>query len=203
GESPPAEPSIREWVVDRSNLDGYMKRVRSLLREQADGALKESRIPKDYNDLYHDIVLAAAWQESCFRQFREKKGKIRYLRSYNGTSVGIMQVNERVWRGLYEGNRLRWDITYNAMAGCRILELYLFKYILNRLDRIEKEIALDDDLVARMVYAVYNGGPSQVKKFAGRVKSGKFYNADTLFNEKYEWVKKGDWDKIRKCLIGG
>ena len=57
--------------------------------------------------------------------------------------------------------------------------------------------------MARMVYAVYNGGPSQVKKFAGRVKSGKFYNADMLFNEKYEWVKKGDWDKIRKCLIGG
>lgn len=203
GESPPADPSIRKWVVDRSNLDGYMKGVRSLLREQADGALKESRIPKDYRDLYHDLVLASAWQESCFRQFREKKGKIRYLRSYNGTSVGIMQVNERVWRGLYEGNRLRWDITYNAMAGCRILELYLFKYVLNRRDRIEKEITLDNDLMARMVYAVYNGGPSQVKKFAGRVKSGKFYNADTLFNEKYEWVKKGDWDKIRKCLIGG
>ena len=203
GESPPADPSIRKWVVDRSNLDEYMKRVRGLLLEQADGALKESRIPKDYHDLYHDLVLATAWQESCFRQFREKKGKIQYLRSYNGTSVGIMQVNERVWRGLYEGGRLRWDITYNAMAGCRILELYLFKYVLNRRDRIEKEIALDDDLMARMVYAVYNGGPSQVNKFAGRVKSGKFYNADTLFSEKYEWVKKGDWDKIRKCLIGG
>lgn len=202
-ETPALDESIRKWIVRKSNLGEYMSQVRSLLMSQADEALKKSEIPKRYNDFYHDLVLSTAWQESCFRQFREKRKKISYLRSYNGTSVGIMQVNERVWRGLYDGKRLRWDIEYNALAGCRILDMYLFKYVLNRRDRIEKEVSLTDDLIARMVYAVYNGGPSQVKKFTDRVKAGKFYDADELFNEKYEWVKKKDWEKIRKCLIGG
>lgn len=194
---------LRQWIVTRADLDGYMDRVRELLGKSADKALKKGKIPDDLNDFYHDLVLATAWQESCYRQFRERKGKIGYMRSYNGTSVGIMQVNERVWRGLYDAKRLRWDIAYNAYAGCEILDLYLHKYVLGRRDRIEQEIELDNDRIAKMVYAVYNGGPSQVKKYAARVKSGAFYDADHLFNEKYEWVKKGDFDKIRKCLIGG
>jgi hypothetical protein len=194
---------LSRWIVSREGLDEYMGRVRELLGDSADEALKKGKVPGDLNDFYHDLVLATAWQESCYRQFREKKKKVGYMRSYNGTSVGIMQVNERVWRGLYDAKRLRWDITYNAYAGCEILDLYLRKYILGRRDQIEREIELDNDRIARMVYAVYNGGPSQVKKYAARVKSGAFYDADKLFNEKYEWVKKGEFDKIRKCLIGG
>lgn len=194
---------LRQWLVSRKGLDEYMDRIKDLLNQSADHALKKGKIPDDLTDFYRDLVLATAWQESCYRQFRERKGKVGYMRSYNGTSVGIMQVNERVWRGLYDAKRLRWDIMYNAHAGCEILDLYLHKYILGRRDRIEQEIELDNDRIARMVYAVYNGGPSQVKKYAARVKSGAFYDADHLFNEKYEWVKKGDFDKIRKCLIGG
>jgi len=201
--TPDPDASIRKWVVRKSNLGEYMNEVRDLLAGRADEALTKSRIPERYNDFYHDLVLSTAWQESCFRQFREKNKKIGYLRSYNGTSVGIMQVNERVWRGLYDGKRLRWDIEYNTLAGCQILDMYLWKYVLNRRDRIEKEIPLTDDLIARMVYAVYNGGPSQVKKFTHRAKTGQYYDADKLFNEKYEWVKNKDWEKIRKCLIGG
>lgn len=194
---------LRQWIVSREGLEEYMERVRGLLKKSAEGALKKGKIPGDLKDFYHDLVLATAWQESCYRQFREKKKKIGYMRSYNGTSVGIMQVNERVWRSLYDAKRLRWDIAYNAFAGCEILDLYLSKYILGRRDRIEQDIKLDNDRIARMVYAVYNGGPSQVKKFAERLRTGKFYDADTLFNEKYEWVKEGEFDKIRKCLIGG
>ena len=32
-----------------------------------------------------------------------------------------MQVNKHVWRGFYDLDRLKWDVLYNAGAGCEIL----------------------------------------------------------------------------------
>jgi hypothetical protein len=43
-----------------------------------------------------------------------------------------MQINERVWRGLYDTQKLRWDIAYNVRAGTEILLNYLLKYSLKR-----------------------------------------------------------------------
>ena len=81
--------------------------------------------------MFPKVVLATAWQESCMRQFLIKKKKIVYLRSSNGSSVGVMQINERVWREIYDIDRLRWNIRYNARAGCEILDLYVTKSIKN------------------------------------------------------------------------
>ena len=126
-----------------------------------------------------------------------------YLLSYNRTSVGLMQVNERIWRGMYDRHHLRWDIRYNAEAGCEILELYFRKYALDRMEKMKGGKTLDDDAFARIVYAIYNGGPGQFEKILKRKKKGTFYSSDKLYFEKYSWVKNSQWENIRKCLIGG
>jgi hypothetical protein len=194
---------IKPWVFSKKNIETYVERVKALLKETSDGALNDSQIEERYHNLYRLIVLSTAWQESCFRQFRVRKRKVTYLLSYNRTSVGLMQVNERVWRGMYDRHHLRWDIRYNAAAGCEILDLYLKKYTLDRIEKMKGGTTLNEDAFARIVYAMYNGGPGQFKKILKRKKKGTFYSSDKLYFEKYSWVKNSQWKNIRKCLIGG
>src|SRR5207247_2424864 len=73
------------------------------------------------------LVPAVAWQESCWRQFVERDGKVTYLLSKSG-DVGIMQVNRRVWRGFFDLAKLESDIAYNAGAGAEILAQFLTRY---------------------------------------------------------------------------
>ena len=194
---------IKPWVFSKKNFKTYVERVKALLGEAADGTLNDSKIEERYHDLYRLIVLSTAWQESCFRQFRVKERKVTYLLSYNRTSVGLMQVNERVWRGMYDRHHLRWNIRYNTAAGCEIIELYIRKYTLNRIKKMKEGKPMDDDTLARIVYAMYNGGPGQFEKILKRKKEGTFYSSDKLYFEKYSWVKNSQWENLRKCLIGG
>ncbi len=194
---------IKPWVFSKKNYKTYVERVISLVEEASDGALNDSKIEEKYHDLYRLIVLSTAWQESCFRQFRVRKQKVTYLQSYNRTSVGLMQVNERIWRGMYDVHHLRWDIRYNTAAGCEILELYLRKYTLDRIKKMKAGKVLDDDTFARIVYAMYNGGPGQFENILKRKNEGTFFSSDKLYFEKYSWVKNSKWENIRKCLIGG
>ena len=73
-----------------------------------------------------------------------------------------MQINERVWRGIYNRDRLRWDIRYNALAGCEIVDLYLRRYVLK--GDVVGKYSGDSVLLSRVIYAMYNGGPGQLKK---------------------------------------
>jgi len=200
---PTMNDNINNWVFYREDLDSYLERIKALLTDASDYTLKKSKMPDHYHYLYRLIVHATAWQESCFRQFRIKKGNVVYLRSYNGTSVGLMQINERVWRGIYNYDHLRWDIHYNAMVGCEIIDLYFCRYALRKMKRLNLEKPLEDDTLARIIYAMYNGGPGQFKKYLKRSKREKHYLSDRLFWDKYVWVKSGQWHNIRKCLIGG
>ena len=188
---------LRRWLVPKSDLTGFLKRVRALLGKATEKTLDKGRVSGGYHALFKMIVPATAWQESCWRQFIIKKGKILYLRSYNNTSVGIMQVNERVWRGLFSRHNLRWNIWYNAQAGCQILEHYFVKYLTGKNKPNER---LDSDTMARALYAMYNGGPAQLKKFLQRHKRKKYYLSDRLFWEKYVWVKGREWNRCYNCL---
>lgn len=190
---------ILKWVATKNNLASYLKNARELIDEAAAANLEKSSIPKNYHRLYRLIIPATAWQESCFRQFKKSRGKVAYLRSYNATSVGIMQINERVWRGIYNVKGLRWDIRYNALAGAEIADIYLRRYALRKMD---KNKPLDDNTLARVVYAMYNGGPGQFRKFLKRDARGKYYLSDRLFHEKFLWVKEKRWDKINSCFTG-
>jgi len=191
---------IWQWVLKGGDVDGYVNRVKSLLEAVTDARLADSKLPNTYHPLFRLLVLSTAWQESCFRQFIIKRGKVTYLRSYNGTSVGLMQVNERVWRGIYDQKHLRWDIRYNAMAGCEIIDIYLNKYALKELGG---NPPVQDHFLAGAIYAMYNGGPKQLKKYLVRHKKGKYYLSDRLFSEKFIWVKQNRWSNIRICLVGG
>ena len=194
---------IIPWVFSKKNIETYVARIKKLLEETSDSKLNDSEIENRYHDLYRLIVLSTAWQESCFRQFRVRKKKVTYLLSYNRTSVGLMQVNERVWRGMYNRQHLRWDIQYNAAAGCEIIEIYMRKYTIDRMKKRKLDIKPGDDTLARIVYAMYNGGPGQFDKILKRNKDGAFYSSDKLYFEKYSWVKNNQWENITKCLIGG
>lgn len=191
---------IRTWLASRHDPDSYLKRIKGLLQNSAEKVLSKRKTSKGYAKMFPRMVLATAWQESCLRQFVVKKKKIVYLRSYNGSSVGVMQINERVWRGIYDLNRLRWNIRYNAWAGCEILDLYVTKYIEKNIKEVQGGGAISDETLARILYAMYNGGPQEFKKFLSRKKKGKYYKSDNLFNEKFNWVKTSQWQNIRKCL---
>lgn len=191
---------IRKWTIKEGNVDSHVRRVVNLLKAQAQTTAREKNVPAAFRSAYRLMMPAMAWQESCFRQFVVRNNQLTYLLSYNNSSVGLMQVNTRVWRGVYDLERLRWDIRYNAAAGCEIATLYLKDYALRERKGQKKP---DNETIVRLVYAMYNGGPGQYKKYLDRQRSGKLYSSDKLFQEKFDWVSAADWGKISKCLIGG
>ena len=196
----PGYSEILKWKVPLDPYPQYVAKVREVLDQAARTVVDGEKIPASLKNIYLQMIPAFAWQESCFRQFVVKNKKLTYLLSYNQSSVGVMQINERIWRGLYDVNRLRWDINYNAVAGCEILALYLNNYVLRDASWVRGD---KPQLLARLLYSMYNGGPGQYKKFLQREKSGKHYKSDQLFAEKLDWTMKKEWQYIRRCLVGG
>lgn len=193
---------VRQWLVSEANLAAYLADIRKILGEATLQRMSESRIPEAQHEVFRNIIYATAWQESCFRQFVEKQGAVTYIRSYNNTSVGMMQINERVWRGLYDPRHLKWDIAYNARAGVEIVDEYITRYALPRMKKLDPDDALDSDGLAGAVYAMYNSGPGDFSKYIERRRTGKFSLTDRHFREKYDWVKTNQWPKIGLCLFG-
>lgn len=193
---------VRQWLVSEANFAAYLADIRKVLGEATLQRLSESRIPNAHHKVFRNIIYATAWQESCFRQFVEKQGAVTYLRSYNNTSVGMMQINERVWRGIYDPRHLKWDIAYNAKAGAEIADEYMTRYALPRMQKLAPADALDADGLAGAVYAMYNSGPGDFSKYIERRRTGNFRATDRHFKEKYDWVKTNQWRKIGLCLFG-
>ena len=191
---------LKPWIVPRSDVTSYLERIKKLLNQTATTVIHNKAISNHYDKLFIHLTYSTAWQESCFRQFHTHNNQLVYIRSYNGSSVGLMQINERVWRGIYDLNRLRWDIHYNAGAGCDIIATYFRRYVLKRFDQIK---TLNMAAVAGIVYAMYNGGPSQFNKFLTRLKTGRLQLSDRLFKEKYTWVVNNKWEYINRCLVIG
>ncbi len=198
GEAPQLA-DLLEWRVPEDDIANYLERVRAVLAEASSVVLAKQELPENLQGMFRTMIIAMAWQESCFRQFVENGNKLTFLLSSNQTSVGVMQINERVWRGLYDRNKLRWNIRYNALAGCEIADLYLRRYALQ--GKTPAPEAKADHLPA-IVYAMYNGGPGQYEKYLARQKSGKTYPSDKAFVEKLKWVEKEDWERIAECLGG-
>ena len=193
----PSFAEILRWKVPEKDIDGYLQRVRAVLAAATALTLERGEIPPALRPVFTEMILAMAWQESCFRQFVVKNKTLTYLLSSNHTSVGLMQINERVWRGVYSRERLRWDIDYNALAGTEIAELYLQRYALRGTPA--KGVA-DPSLLARSVYAMYNGGPGQYQKFLERERLGQLYRSDLLFAEKLQWVQSAAWQELSGCF---
>ncbi len=194
-----AKHDILRWKVPESGVDQYVKRVEEVLNKTSQVVISRGEFPASLQDTYRSMIIAMAWQESCFRQFIEKDHQLTYVLSYNNSSVGLMQVNERVWRGLYDREKLRWDIEYNAAAGNEIAFLYLQKYALRDKAAAKK---LEPTTLARLVYAMYNGGPGQYHDFLERLRKGRMLSSDDVFWEKYSLVTSGKTEKLSQCLSG-
>jgi hypothetical protein len=195
----PTLKEMRAWLVTRDNVESHLKKTKTLLEAATRDNLKKNSIPESYHPMFQKAVYATAWQETCFRQFIVDKDKLTYIRSYNNSSVGIMQINERVWRGIYNMERVRWDIAYNAAVGIDILNLYLQKYALPKMKSLKGKEALDSDGLACSLYAMYNAGPAGFSKYVKRRSIGKPSKIDNHFEEKYTWVKKEQWDRLGDC----
>lgn len=184
------------WVVDQApDVGAYLKRVRRLLSNVSSAVLGREQRPAADADLFRKLIPATAWQESCWRQFHVKDGKVTYLRS-SQASVGMLQLNERVWRGFYETEKLRWNIAYNVEAGAEVLLHYLD---LARDERADGRPPAD---LARAIYAAYNGGPAQMRRYLDPKRRGKALARviDQLFGAKFSASGDGVESGVASCL---
>jgi cell division septation protein DedD len=193
-----AVKDLNRWVPTQDDLAEYLPIVSAVLEESAGKVLQKDQLERSYREIYQKIVLATAWQESCWRQYVVIKKRIEPLRSDSG-DVGIMQVNERVWRGFYDLQKLRWDFNYNSSAGAEILFNYLVKYALKQ---GEHRHSGGISNLARSTYSAYNGGPSQVSRYRRSDVASSHQKIDQLFWDKYQQVDAGREMNVAKCLGG-
>jgi hypothetical protein len=190
-----ADTALERWVPTREELETYEARIGGLLQKTSAGELQRSKLAAPYDKIYRHLVPATALIESCWRQYVTRGGKVSYLRSQSG-SVGIMQINQRVWRGFYDIERVRWDTAYNIRAGAQILLRYLKDYAIPFAERTGRP-----DHVARAAYAVYNAGP----RAAGRFMKSPPHPREARVDEKlwtlYEAIGAGGDVDLASCSV--
>ncbi|MBA2490518.1 MAG: lytic transglycosylase domain-containing protein [Gammaproteobacteria bacterium] len=183
------------WLPGLDDLDEYLPIVKELLALVARDVLSEGEIASGYRPLFEPLVLATAWQESCWRQFVERGDKYVPISSGTG-SIGVMQINQHVWRGFYDLNGLQWDIGYNARAGADILRHYLIDYAIAKKEDI---VSGDIQNLARAAYAMYNGGPGQMSRYRDSATEESLMAIDAAFWEKYQTIKAGNALAVAGC----
>ena len=188
--------SINQWLPEKDTLKSYLPKVASLLEKTADKTLQQHQLARSHREIYEKLVLATAWQESCWRQFVVVDKRIAPLRSASG-DIGLMQVNERVWRGFYDLQKLRWDINYNSRAGAEILLDYMVKYAVKRGEHSQPGGITN---LARASYSAYNGGPGQVARYRSAKVAAAHKKIDKLFWDKYQQVDAGKAMNVAACL---
>ena len=184
---------LNQWVPAAPDLSGYLVEVRRLLTQASTAALAKTKLAAPYHTLYRQIVFAAAWQESCWRQFVRKGDKLAPLASSTG-DVGMMQVNRNTWRGLYDVKGLSGDITYNSGAGSEILLYYLSRYAIRK-----KEDKQPGGDLARATYSAYNGGPGQLGRYRNVKTPAVWKRVDEAFWTKFRSVSAGQELAVKSC----
>ena len=189
---------LNRWVPTTTELKAYLLEIRKLLLREADARIRSSSIAQKYASIYRKVMLTTAWQESCWRQYIVQNRKVVPLISTSG-DIGMLQINEKVWRGFYSPSKLRWDITYNARAGSEILFKFMVNYALK-----QKEHKHGGGLsnLARATYSAYNGGPSQVSRYRKNNVPAAYKKIDTAFWEKYQQVYQGEELAVAQCFGG-
>ena len=198
---PSIDPALSQrlagWVPQRSDLDAYLREVARLFDQVAQAEHARGHITARFMPVYDTLLRATAWEETCWRQFILKSGQIEPIRSPSG-SVGIMQVNTHVWRGLYDVNGLLKDAGYNARAGNEILVHYLVDYAIKQKEH-DKGGSLDS--LARATYAIYNGGPGHIARYRKPGTGAALRKIDAAFWEKYLALKRGGPEVVKQCYL--
>jgi hypothetical protein len=189
---PPAS-KFSQWVPDEKELQAYLMKVRGLLSELSDRLAAKSKLAEEYKPTYRQIVFAAAWQESCWRQFIKKGKDVTPLASTTG-DLGLMQVNRNTWRGVYDIKELGGDIEYNGNAGGEILLYYLTRYAIRK-----SEDKQQGGNLARATYSAYNGGPSAVGRYRAAKPIPALKKVDEAFWDKFQVVSSGKEMEVKRC----
>jgi hypothetical protein len=195
---PEAETTARlnRWVPTRDEIPEYLPLVRMLLLRTSALTLESKTIDPRFHDLYRWMLLATAWQESCWRQFIRDGDRVKPILSPAG-AVGLMQVSQKVWRGFYDLDGLRNDIAYNARAGSEILMHYLRDYAIAKGEH-SKRGGIDN--LPRATYAVYNGGPGHLSRYRKPATRKALRKIDQSFWNKYQRVKSGGEMAVVECF---
>jgi hypothetical protein len=184
-------------VVSEDNVEFYRSDMGMLLSMSAERQLGLGAVDPDDGRSYQTLVLSTAWQESCWRQFVMVGPRIRWLESSTG-DIGLMQVNKHVWRGFYDLGRLRWDVLYNAGAGCEILA-QMMRFAVQASPKYDP-VPIAGHL-ARSAYAAYNGGPGACNRWRRREPTA-LKQIDGSFWDKYRAIEKGAQIDILACARG-
>jgi soluble lytic murein transglycosylase-like protein len=190
---------LDHWAPSADELDEYLPLMRNLLRAVASERIAASSLKPRDRALYTPLVLATAWQETCWRQFVRSGGRIHPIRSRAG-AVGLMQVNARVWRGFYSVPVLERDVAYNARAGAEILMHYLADEVLDQVGALPADEPGD---IARATYAAYNGGPRALRRWLDPGASRRERRVDDAFFQKFQAVSAGRELGVAACFGRG
>ncbi|MBV8454199.1 MAG: lytic transglycosylase domain-containing protein, partial [Deltaproteobacteria bacterium] len=178
-------------VASERNALPYRYEISQLLDLTARYQLQDNAADASVQRLWPILVKAAAWQESCWRQFVMQHRRVWYLESQTG-DIGLMQVNKYVWRGFYSLARLRWDIVYNLSAGTDILQRFL--------TGASSHFHSDNPvMLARAAYAAYNGGPNAYDRWRQPQEPPALRAIDQAFWLKYRAIEAGQAFNILSC----
>ena len=194
--SPSPGEALRGLVPRLAILDDYLALVNQLLDFKVNARVDHgSRVPEDYLDLFDPLVRATAWKESCWRHYVGPVDSPRVIRSSAG-AIGMMQIMGRVWRGIYDLERLEAEVEYNVAAGIEILEHYLIDYALRR---GEHEQPGGRDNLVRAAYAAYNGGPSHLSRYRREDTPARLRAIDQAFWRDFEQMRSEQWPDVAGC----
>ena len=157
--------------------------------------LQRTALAAPYDKIYRHLMPTTALIESCWRQYVTRGEHVSYLRSGSG-SVGIMQINQHVWRGFYDVQRLRWDTAYNVRAGAQILMRYVKDYAIPYAEK-----SGEPDHVPRAAYAVYNAGPRAVGRFNKPKPHPREQRVDNHLWTLYEGIASGGQADLSTCNV--
>ena len=186
---------IGRRIVRRDELPGYVTLVAELLEVIGRSELAARTLTQAAATVYLDLLPATALIESCWRQYKREDNKLTYLESSAG-AVGMMQINQRVWRGLYDIERLKWEVSYNARAGAQILLRYLEGPGLDVVKRTGNQ-----EHLARATYAAYNGGPGSAGRFLRKDGAMKPGPVDRKLWSHYQGFAGGGVADLQRCVV--
>ncbi|AFJ03717.1 soluble lytic murein transglycosylase-like protein [Methylophaga frappieri] len=194
----PAE-ALKGRVPHTDNLTEYLELVAKLLEQQAEAWLADNnKIPDRLTARLDPLVRATAWKESCWRQLVGSSNEPQVLRS-SGGAVGMMQINGRVWRQVYDLDRLVAEVDYNVNAGIDILTHYLVDYAIRR---GEHELPGGDDNLIKATYAAYNGGPGHLARYRRDDTASSLKAIDNAFWQYYTAMTVEKWPEVSSCYTG-
>jgi hypothetical protein len=123
----------------------------------------------------------------------KKWEKLAPIASATG-DVGLMQVNRRTWRGLYDLDGLSGGIAYNSQAGSEILLYYLSRYAIRK-----GEDRQPGGNLARATYSAYNGGPRALGRYRNAATVPALKKVDEAFWAKFRTVCAGQELAVKTC----